>query len=97
MIWTVPGINQMHNCSLQQNPHIHPIIKYLKSHNYIGFQVFPAVIMKSSIFCCPLHAGSLLGLLFNPEDGDKMFLRNVSLLSMDYLALYPRRENSSKP
>jgi hypothetical protein len=28
--------------------------------------------------CCLLHAGFLLGLLLNPEDGTDMFLRNVS-------------------
>jgi hypothetical protein len=33
-------------------------------------------------------AGFLLG--FDPEDGGKMFLRNVGWLSMDYTAIYPR-------
>jgi hypothetical protein len=37
------------------------------------------------------RAGSLLGLFLNPEDGGDMFLRNVSRLSTDYTALYPRR------
>jgi hypothetical protein len=26
---------------------------------------------------CLLHAGFFLGLLFNPEDGDDIFLRNI--------------------
>jgi hypothetical protein len=43
------------------------------------------------------HAGFLLGLFFDPEDGDGMFLQNVSSLSMDYMALYPRGLNSSYP
>jgi hypothetical protein len=38
-----------------------------------------------------LHAGFLLGLFFDPEDGDDMFLRNFRRLSADYTALYPRR------
>jgi hypothetical protein len=43
---------------------------------------------------CLLHAGSLLGLLFNPEDGRDTFLRNVSLLSLGNKMLYDRRNNS---
>jgi hypothetical protein len=39
----------------------------------------------------------LLGLLFDPEDGCDMFLRNFSWLSTDYMctALYSRSQNSS--
>jgi hypothetical protein len=37
------------------------------------------------------HAGFLLGLLFDPEDGGDTFLRNVASLLTDYMALYPRR------
>jgi hypothetical protein len=37
----------------------------------------------------------LLGLLFSPEDGWDMFLQNIGWLSLYYIALYPRRHNSS--
>jgi hypothetical protein len=37
-----------------------------------------------------LHANFLLGLFFDPEDQDYMFLRNVGWLSTDYKALEDR-------
>jgi hypothetical protein len=37
------------------------------------------------------HAGILLGLFFDPEDGSDMFLLNLGGLSADYRASYPRR------
>jgi hypothetical protein len=51
--------------------------------------------MKSSIFwdisaCYLLHAGFLLGLFCDPEDGSDMF-SEMSRLSTNYMALYPRR------
>jgi hypothetical protein len=42
------------------------------------------------------HAGFLLGLFFEPENGGDMFLWNVSWLLRDYTALYHRRQNSSQ-
>jgi hypothetical protein len=36
----------------------------------------------------------LLGLLLDSED-EAVFLRNVGLLSTDYMALYPKRQNPS--
>jgi hypothetical protein len=38
-------------------------------------------------------AGFLLGFFFDPEVGSDMFLRNISLPSTDYTALYPRKYN----
>jgi hypothetical protein len=38
---------------------------------------------------------AFLGLFFDPEYGGDMFVRNVGWLSMDYMALYPRRQNYS--
>jgi hypothetical protein len=37
------------------------------------------------------HAGFLLGLFFDPEDGGDIFLRNAGSLSTDYKGIYPRR------
>jgi hypothetical protein len=45
----------------------------------------------STLLATCFQAGFLLGLFFDPEDGDDMFLRNVSWPSTDYTALYPRR------
>jgi hypothetical protein len=63
---------------------------------YAGFVVLIAVVMNSSLFwsavCYLLHAGFLLGLYFDPENGGNMFLRNVGCLSTDCTALYPRRQ-----
>jgi hypothetical protein len=56
--------------------------------DFIGFEVVRAVVMKSPA-CHLLHAGFLPGPFFNPEDGDHMFLQNVSLLSVGYTVLYP--------
>jgi hypothetical protein len=41
------------------------------------------------------HPDFLLCLLFDPEDGGDMFLRNVGGHSTDYTALYPIRQYSS--
>jgi hypothetical protein len=37
----------------------------------------------------------LLGLFFDHEDGGNVFLRNISRLSVDYIALCLRKQNSS--
>jgi hypothetical protein len=57
-------------------------------HEYIQ-QAECIYILK--IIClddCLLHADFLLGLVFNPEKGSDMFLRNVGWLSMYYTAFY---------
>jgi hypothetical protein len=36
------------------------------------------------------HADFLLGLFFDLRDGCDMFLRNVGLLSTDYMVFYPK-------
>jgi hypothetical protein len=37
------------------------------------------------------HAGFWLGLFIDYEDGGDMFLRNIGLFSVDYMALYSMR------
>lgn len=41
-----------------------------------------------------LHACSLLRILFSPEDGSDMFLRNFDRLSTDFEALYAEGKTS---
>jgi hypothetical protein len=43
-----------------------------------------------------LHSDFLLGLVFDPEETSDMFLRNVDLLSTNYMPLYYRRYRSLK-
>jgi hypothetical protein len=43
--------------------------------------------------CYVHHAGFLLGLFFDPENVDDILLKH-QLTSVDYMALYPRRQNS---
>jgi hypothetical protein len=54
----------------------------------------PKLLRHYGIATC-FHAGFLLCLFFDPEDGGDMFLRNAGWLSTDYTALYPRRYNCS--
>jgi hypothetical protein len=67
-----------------------------------GLQVLRGVVTKSSIFwdtmmssaCYLVHAGGLLGLLFNPDYEGNMFLGNTGELSTDYMASYSRIQNT---
>jgi hypothetical protein len=44
-----------------------------------------------------IYVAFLPGLFVHPQVGGHKFLRNVDSLSTDYMALYPRRQNSSEP
>jgi hypothetical protein len=45
----------------------------------------------------PLSCWFLVDLRFNSEDRGDMLLRNACWFSLDYMALYPRRQESSYP
>jgi hypothetical protein len=49
--------------------------------------------MLAQVTCYLLHAHFLLGLFFDPADGSKIFLRNISRLSEDYISHTHRGEN----
>jgi hypothetical protein len=48
-------------------------------------RIFGGIYRLQSSACYLLYAGFLLGLLFDPDDGNDMFLRNVGSLPMDYI------------
>jgi hypothetical protein len=50
---------------------------------------------RISSTCCLIHAGFLLGLILDPEDGSHILPRNFGRLSPDYTALCSRRWSSS--
>jgi hypothetical protein len=56
----------------------------------LTFNRLHGIISQKSSPCYLFYAGFLVGLFFDPEDGD-----SVSSLSLDYTALYPRIQNSS--
>jgi hypothetical protein len=53
--------------------------------------------MKQAASKALLHARYFLGLLFNPEHGGDILLRNVGLISTEIKARHPRRLKSSHP
>jgi hypothetical protein len=47
--------------------------------------------LSPALLATCFHAGLLLDLFFDDGDEGDMFFQNVGWLSMDYMALYPRR------
>jgi hypothetical protein len=63
----------------------------------VGFEIwkvplvgYNAVLHAGNKQSCLFHAGFLLDLFFDPEDGGDVFVRSIDLLSAHYTALYPR-------
>jgi hypothetical protein len=48
-------------------------------------------VIRMAEFATCFHAGFMLGLFFDPEDGSDMFVGSVHWLSTEYTALHPRR------
>jgi hypothetical protein len=65
------------------------------SKSSISWNIMPFIPLKVKLATC-FHAGFLLGISFDNENGGDIFLRNVGRLPADYTALYPRRWNSSQ-
>jgi hypothetical protein len=71
-------------------------LKVLSTWLCFGFQILTLATVKKAVFwvltpCTSETAWSLLlGLIFNPEDGSDIFLRNVWLY-LNYMASEPRR------
>jgi hypothetical protein len=68
----------------------------------INWDITPCTLLKVSrrfggtcLLATFHHSGFVLALFLDPEDGGYMFLQNISLLSVDYMALYLIRQNSS--
>jgi hypothetical protein len=75
------------------------LIRMTHNKEHGGFQVLSGDYEEYHLLGCDatcLHAGILLSLFFNPEDGGDMFLQIVGWLSRDYMALYHRRQYSSE-
>lgn len=66
----------------------------------LRFNVVPFGIMKIAIFLNVRACGEvapavfLLGLLFDPDDGDNMLLRNIGKVQPDCMASYLRTQYS---
>jgi hypothetical protein len=62
-------------------------VKILPVHTTSIFSVEEQVKQETSSGCF------MLGLLFNSEVGGNIYFQNVGWLSLDYVTLYPRRQN----
>jgi hypothetical protein len=65
----------------------HPDVSGVHLHG--GKKVKQETSMQHIGACCILRVGLLLGLPFSPEDRANIFLRNISSLKVDYVALHP--------
>jgi hypothetical protein len=70
---------------------------YLQCRRVIQVRSQHEADRKQSSNCCLVYADFLLGLLFNPEDGHDIFLRNVDWLPPDCTPWNSRGQKSSYP
>lgn len=89
-------INPYHQ--LSQSYHSHGFLHYWENSNLSYFNwSWSDTLKHSQLKCdCSLHAGYLLGFLFDPEDGSNLFFWEAGWLSLDYTALYHRRQSNLK-
>lgn len=78
------------NCSLYLRQS-----KFFFFYSTVSRSVFCDITPSSPLKVNQLQSGFLLGLLWNPEDGDNLFIWNFGWLSADYTVLYPWRYTSS--
>jgi hypothetical protein len=62
-----------------------------KESNQLAEEAGRKFRLTDSYMCTLLSTVIFLGLFFDPEDGSDVFLQNVGWLSLDYMALYPRK------
>jgi hypothetical protein len=67
--------------------HLHFLVRRISRRRNQPEIRWQAEVLLTTYF----HAGFLFGLLFSPENGADVFLRNVDWLSTDCTALYPRK------
>jgi hypothetical protein len=65
-------------------------IKYKRHLVYIFWDATPCSPIEFNFACLLLLADCFHGLLFEPENGGDIFLRNVSEILLDYTAIHPR-------
>jgi hypothetical protein len=71
-------------------------INILKSSIFWTITLYSPLKANQILQSTSFHVGFLLLLFSYPQDEGDMFLRNVGWILTGYMALYPRRQNSSE-
>jgi hypothetical protein len=75
----------------QNGAHVVLSFSYIRNKCVLSKLIESQLRTESTLFATWFHAGILLGLFFDTENGDDMFLRNISWLSVGCTTLYPRK------